>query len=154
MLFRSSINIPDSVTSIGDCAFYNCYSLKNIVLPERIERIGSGAFEYCRSIKEVHISDIAAWCAIDFEGVYANPLYFGATLYLNGELVTSLEIPDSVTSIGDYAFIGCGSLESITFQGSMKQWKAIDKESSWNYDTGSFTITCTDGVLDKYDNQI
>ena len=68
--------------------------------------------------------------------------------------LTSITIPDGVTSIGEYAFIGCGLLESINFQGTMEQWRAIDKGTEWNSSTGSFTITCTDGVLDKYDNQI
>ena len=196
----TSITIGGGVTSIGEDAFCWCDLLKSITIPEGVTSIGDSAFNDCSSLKEVHISDIAAWCSIDFEGVFANPLLNFAALYLNGELVTSLEIPDGVTSIGnfafsgcisltsitipdgvtsigEYAFIGCisltsitipdsvtsigecafaacGSLESINFQGSMAQWKAIYKGTEWNDNTGSFTITCTDGTLDKNDNQI
>ena len=68
--------------------------------------------------------------------------------------LTSITIPDSVTSIGRSAFEDCSGLTSIDYQGTMAQWKAIRKDSWWSYNTGDFTITCTDGVLDKYGNQI
>ena len=76
--------------------------------------IGSYAFYSCNSLGAVCIEDLAAWCEISFLNVSANPLYYAGNLYLNGELVTVLEIPDSVTSIGEYAFGYCTALESIT----------------------------------------
>ena len=51
-------------------------------------------------------------------------------------------------------FAGFRSLKSIAFQGTMAQWNTISKGSNWAYNTGNFTITCTDGVLDKYGNQV
>ena len=109
-----SVTIPDSVTSIEDSAFYGCTSLTSITIPDSVTSIENGAFYYCSSLTEVHISDIAAWCAIEFGNVSANPLAYAGNLYLNGNLVTELVIPDSVTSIGRYAFYGCTSLESMT----------------------------------------
>ena len=76
--------------------------------------IGSYAFYYCNSLTSVYITDIASWCHISFGNTYANPLYYAKNLYLNGELVTDLVIPDSVTSIGSYAFYYCSRLTSVT----------------------------------------
>ena len=59
------------------------------------------------------MTDIASWCGIAFQNFYFPPLCHGFALYLNGEIVTELTLPDSVTSIGNYAFSGCRSLTSI-----------------------------------------
>lgn len=65
--------------------------------------------------------------------------------------LTSITIPDSVTSIGNMAFSDCNSLASITFNGTKAQWKAIGKGSSWDYPTPNYVIHCTDGDLEKSD---
>ena len=64
--------------------------------------------------------------------------------------LTSITIPDSVTNIEYLAFSGCTSLTNITFQGTKAQWNKIGKEESgWNYNTGNYTIHCTDGDIKK-----
>ena len=115
----TSITIPDSVTSIGRQAFYECSSLTSITIGDGVTSIGEAAFWYCRSLEGVYITDIAAWCAIDFNSTASQPLNYADNLYLNGQLVTELVIPDGVTSIGDYAFYWCGSLTSITIPDSI-----------------------------------
>jgi hypothetical protein len=65
-------------------------------------------------LTSVHISDIAAWCNIDFARSDSNPLYCAHHLYLNGEEVKDLVIPNSVKSIGDNAFYDCDGLTSVT----------------------------------------
>ena len=68
----------------------------------------------CTGLTAVHISDLSAWCKIDFSRGYSNPLFYADNLYLNGEKITNLVIPEDVTSIGDYAFCGCSGLTSVT----------------------------------------
>ena len=102
------------MTAIKDYAFEYCSSLTAINIPEGVTSIGWSAFEGCSSLTAVHISSLEAWCNIDFGSSDANPLRYAKNLYINGELVTELAIPNSVTAIKDYAFYGCSSLESIT----------------------------------------
>ncbi len=81
-----------------------------------VTSIGSSAFNECKWLTSVHISDLAAWCKISFAD---NPLYYAHHLFLNGEEVKDLVIPNSVTSIGQSAFRDCSGLTSVTIPGSV-----------------------------------
>ena len=109
-----NVVIPDSVTSIGEFAFHGCTSLTAITIPDSVTSIGCETFHDCTNLKNVYISDLESWCKIDFCGTTSNPLHCGANLYINGELVTEITIPDGVTSIGEFAFSGCTGLTEIT----------------------------------------
>ena len=111
--------IPDSVTNIGNYAFYGCESLKSIMIPDSVTSIGTAAFWGCNNLNRVDITDIAAWYKIDFIDYFSNPLFYAHNLYLNGELVENLVIPDGITCIGDYAFLGCSGLTSVTIPDSV-----------------------------------
>ena len=116
----TSVTIPNSVTSIGVSAFENCSSLTSITIGNGVESIGDSAFGGCESLASVYITDIAKWCAISFESTNAaNPLQYAHNLYLNGELVTDLVIPDGVTNIEKYAFYCCTCLTSVIIPDSV-----------------------------------
>ena len=115
----TSITIPSSVRSIGNQAFAYCTGLTSIIIPNSVRSIGYSAFSGCIRLTSVYISNIAQLCCIDFKDDDSNPLYYARNLYLNNKLITELNIPDSVTSIGNYAFIGCTGLTSITIPNSV-----------------------------------
>ncbi len=107
------------VTIIGDHAFYQCRSLTGITIPGSITAVNEGAFEGCSGLTRTDITDLAAWCNINFNSYYANPLIFTHHLYLNGAEVTDLAVPESVTSINDWAFIECSGLKGVTIAGTV-----------------------------------
>ncbi len=109
--FSGSYAIPDSVTSIGHCAFEDCASLTSVTIPDSVTSIGAEAFYNCKSLTSVTIPDSVTSIG-DFTFSYC-------------ESLTSVTIPDSVTSIGHYAFEGCRSLTDVYFTGTESAWNSI-----------------------------
>ncbi len=164
----TSVTIGSGVTNIDSDAFYNCTGLTSIIVKEgnsryiakdnclidtrtatlvlgcktsvipndgSVTRIGEDAFSDCTGLTSVIISD-----SVTSIGEYA-------FYYCTG--LTSVTIPDSVTSIGWGAFKNCSGLKRIDFNGTKAQWNAIKKDYFWSYNTGNFTVYCTDGTLSK-----
>lgn len=112
----TDIVIENGVTSIAENVFAYSENLTTVSIPPSVTSIGSGAFSNCDSLTGVYISDLAVWCGIDF---HRSTTLRGANLYLNGELVTDLVIPDGVTSISEKAFICCASLTEVSIPPSV-----------------------------------
>ena len=142
MIIPSSIS-GNTVTTIGSSAFSNITNLTSITIPNTVTNVNKSAFSGCTGLTSVYYTgDVAGWCGISFGGSSANPLYYAGNLYIGGSLVKDLVIPDSVTSIGDYAFDGCSSLTSVTIP---------DSVTSIGYDTfrgctGLVSVSMGDGI--------
>ena len=114
-----SITIPDSVNSICDYAFEFCTKLKSVNIPDSVTTIGNRAFSDCDSLNAVYITDLVAWYNISFGSYLANPLNCANNLYLNGQLVTEVVIPEGITSINSSVFYNCTSLMKVTIPNSV-----------------------------------
>ena len=108
----TAVTIPDSVTNIGNDAFYNCVSLTSVTIPDSVTSIGEYAFSDCTSLTSVNIPDSVT--------------SIGENAFSHCTSLTSVNIPDSVTRIGYGAFSNCTNLSHVTMPDSMMSyWRAI-----------------------------
>ena len=106
-----SIDIPNSVTSIGFGSFLGCSSLESVYIPNSVTSIYGYAFASCTSLASIAIPDSVT----TIEGYAFNDC----------TSLISIIIPDRVTSIFSNAFIGCTSLNDVYYSGTAEQWQQI-----------------------------
>ena len=103
--FIRRVVIDNGIKGIGNRAFSDCRSLKEITIPSSVTTIGNFAFWNCASLKEITIPNSVS--------------SIGDFTFYDCESLTKITIPRSVTSIGDYAFCRCASLEEVTIPNSV-----------------------------------
>lgn len=146
------VTLQEGLVEIGTGVFYNCQSLSSISIPTTVKTVGGYAFEYCVALSAVYITDLSAWCDIDFlENASSNPLYYGEKLYLNNVLITDLVIPKGIKTIKNSAFVygtaitsatipeGVESIGIFTFAGCENLKKVTLPKSLTNISYGAFT---------------
>ena len=111
--------MPNSVTNIGGYAFYGCSGLTSINIPNSVTTIGNDAFWGCNRLEKVELESIESLCTIKFKNTNSNPTSYAHRIYIDGKEVTTVNIPNSVTYIGNHAFRGCSELTSITIPNSV-----------------------------------
>ena len=97
--------IPNSVTAIGEYAFYNCTSLENISIPNSVTTIANDAFGYCTSLTNIVVSN--------------GMTMIGDRAFRACTSLTDISIPNTVTSIGEKSFEACNSLSTISLPNSL-----------------------------------
>ena len=129
--------IPDSVTSIGNRAFYKCTSLTLVTIPDSVTSIGNYAFYECSSLTSVTIPNSVT--------------SIGDRAFYSCESLTSVTIPNSVTSIGNYAFSCCRRLTIYGTEGSASQTYA--KSNEIPFSTGPLPYCDATGVYYSHDGK-
>lgn len=105
-----------AVTEIAENAFNSLVksiSFSELVIPSGIVKIGANAFSGIAKFDRIYISDLAAWCCIDFASATSNPLGYADELIIDGKHVTELIIPETVEKISDYAFAYCTAIKGL-----------------------------------------
>ena len=112
------------VVGVGVQAFYTegCEEITSITIPSTVTSFGNIAFYPCTSLKDVYyLGTLEQWCQIDFGDTHSNPMGHGENLYINGELITELVIPDTITVIKPNAFDACENITSIVIPSSVER---------------------------------
>ena len=133
----TSLTLPSGVTEIGSSAFEGCRGLSSLTIPPGVTKIGSSAFEDCIGLTSLTIhsdvteigyyafwgctglKDVSFYINGDFETYLTKnhphiDVNCGIEYYLNGKKITSVVIPSTITTLGEYVFQNCRDLTSVT----------------------------------------
>ena len=109
----TNITIPNSVTSIGEEAFSSCAGLTSVTIPDSVTNIGDSAFSYCTSLTTITPNRMMV------EQEYSSLDSLIDQYFFSSNNITTVIIPDGVTSIGQYSFTDCSNLTNITIPDSV-----------------------------------
>lgn len=137
----TEITIPSGVTSIGGSAFWGS-AIQSLVLPASVTEIGKYTCRDCAALKSVTI----------------NGTVIGEYMFVGCTKLSTVNIGFKLKKIGSNVFNYCSALETITYDGTLAQWQAIEKGSNWDgrsamdaAQSGLVKIQCTDGYMEYTD---
>ena len=113
----AGITIPSALESIGEKAFSGCVRFTEVSFPATIKSIGKDAFSGCTEIENVYASSVESWLGIDFGSIEANPVMGKTKLYIDGELLEVLRVPEGVSEIKQYAFHRYPGIKRVEISG-------------------------------------
>ncbi len=158
------LTLPQNLSIIGEHAFWGCYSLEKIQIFDGLTFIGRDAFYACGSLKPNEQGDayylgnndnphlllvsIKDKSVAEFT-VHSNTKYIGQTAFSNCETLTKVTLPAGVTVVAEGALQHCDKLVDIQFQGTCEDWNNVSKGYLWDYETGNYKVTCSDGTVSK-----
>ena len=137
----TGVTFPNSVTSIGYWAFGGCTSLTNVTIPNSITSIGESAFGDCTSLPAITVAALNPAYSSDAGGVLFNKSQTTLLQYPGGK-AGSYTIPNSVTSIGEFAFLSCNRLTGVTIPGSVTSIG----DGAFSHCSSLTSVTLPDGV--------
>ncbi len=108
----TTITIPESVTSIGECAFAHCYKLNSLYIPSSVVSIGEMVFYFCSALSIIEVDEKNPVFCSSNGNLYTKDM---KTLlkYAQAKTDTSFVVPSTVTTIGEFAFHDCSKLKAI-----------------------------------------
>ena len=134
----NNLTIPDAVTTIGGGAFWGA-ALLSLTIPHNVSSVGSYVCRDCTRLVSVR-----------YEGSV-----IGAYMFVSCTSLSEFTVANTVTEIKEHCFNYCSSLQTITYEGSLAQWQAIPKGTSWDGKGGSglavsglTRIQCLDGFME------
>ena len=143
----TSIEVPDSVTSIGEMAFLGCTSLKSVKLSTGVAKIDKNAFGSCSALQEIQVAKdnpnfsslngvlyskkqdtLVIYPAAKTDAAYIIPSNVtSVAMYAFSEnpYLETLKIPNSLIKVGDSAFYNCKNLRAVSYNGTEEEWNQI-----------------------------
>lgn len=115
----TSVIIGNSVQTIGELSFFVCNSLTSVIIPNSVKTIGYGAFYGCSNLTSITVDSDNQYYSNDEYDILFNKNKTTLIQYPVGSTRTSYTIPDSVTTIGELSFASCNNLTSVTIPDSV-----------------------------------
>ena len=105
--------------------YENVSDITSVDIADGITQLGTFAFYDCSNVTEVHFASVAQLCDMVFQNYYSQPIKLGTTVYINGQVTNSIEMPSYSTFIGSFQFANWDGLQSIVIPASVTEIKNL-----------------------------